>query len=146
MRRFAKRVAFLVVAVAAAACAVALAQDQPGKKQAKYVVPEKDGFKEVIPGVSRATAWGDPDAGPHGAFTKFVPGLDAGMHFHTSDLRIVVIKGAYLYKVDGKETRVGPGQFLSVPGGTKHWSGGDPKEGAFFYQEGVGKFDLNPVK
>ncbi len=145
MSGFAKRVGFLVVA-AAAGWAVAEAQDQPGKKLAKYVSPEKAGFKDVIPGVSRATAWGDPDAGPHGAFTKFVPGLDAGMHTHTNDLRIVVIKGAYLYRADGKETRVGPGEFLFVPGGTKHWSGGDPKEGAFFYQEGLGKFDLNPVK
>jgi len=31
-------------------------------------------------------------------------------------------------------------------GGTKHWSGGDAKEGALFYQEGLGKFDINPVK
>jgi len=35
---------------------------------------------------------------------------------------------------------------LFIPGGTKHRSGGDPKEGALFYQEGLGKFDLNPVK
>ena len=57
-----------------------------------------------------------------------------------------MIKGAYLYRADGRETRVGPGGFLFVPGGTKHWSGGDPKEGALFYQEGLGKFDLIPVK
>ena len=71
---------------------------------------------------------------------------DAGVHTHTNDLRIVVIKGAYLYRADGRETRVGPGGFLFVPGGTKHWSGGDPKDGAQFYQEGLGKFDLIPVK
>jgi quercetin dioxygenase-like cupin family protein len=145
MSSFTKCVGVLIL-VAAAGWAIAEAQEQPGKKQAKFVSPEKAGYKDVIPGVTRATAWGDPDTGPHGAFTKFAPGFDAGTHSHTSDLRIVVIKGAYLYRTDGKETRVGSGEFLFVPGGTKHWSGGDPKEGALFYQEGVGKFDLNPEK
>ena len=44
------------------------------------------------------------------------------------------------------QTRVGGGDFLFVPGGTEHWSGGDRRDGALFYEEGVGKFDLNPVK
>ena len=79
-------------------------------------------------------------------FSRFAPGFDAGVHSHTSDLRIVVIKGAYLYRADGKETRVGPGDFLFIPGGTKHWSGGDAKDGALFYQDGLGKFDIVPVK
>ena len=140
-----KRSAFFFVA-AVAGCAVVWAQGQPGKKEAIYVSPDKATFKQLIPGASTATVWGDPDNGPHGVFTKFIPGFDAGVHTHTSDLRIVVIKGAYLYKTDGKETRVGAGEFLFVPGGTKHWSGGDAKEGALFYQEGLGKFDINPVK
>ena len=43
------------------------------------------------------------------------------------------------------EKRVGPGDFLRVPGGHKHWSGGDKKEGALFYEEASGKFDLIPA-
>lgn len=138
----------LVVTTVVSGCAVAWAQTArpTAKKDVIFVAADKATYKEVIPGASRATIWGDPDTGPHGAFTKFIPGFDAGMHTHTNDLRIVVIRGAYLYKADGKETRVGPGSFLFSPGGTKHWSGGDPKEGALFYQEGLGKFDLNPVK
>ena len=27
-----------------------------------------------------AVLWGDPNKGPHGTFTKFAPGYDAGMH------------------------------------------------------------------
>jgi quercetin dioxygenase-like cupin family protein len=141
-----KRFVFFVVATGIAGCAVVWAQGQSGKKEAIFVSADKVVFEQVIPGVSRATIWGDPNTGPHGAFTKFVPGFDAGVHTHTNDLRIVVIKGAYLYRADGRETRVGPGGFLFVPGGTKHWSGGDPKDGAQFYQEGLGKFDLIPVK
>jgi quercetin dioxygenase-like cupin family protein len=97
-------------------------------------------------GVAMATIWGDPDKGVHGTFTKFDPGYDAGMHTHTSDVWIVVIKGAYLYKDDAGEKRVGPGEFLRVPGGHKHWSGGDKTEGALFYEEASGKFDTKPAK
>ena len=49
------------------------------------------------------------------------------------------------YKDAAGEKRVGPGCFLRVPGGMKHWSGGDPKEGALFYEESSGKFDSIPV-
>jgi len=59
---------------------------------------------------------------------------------------IVGVKGAYFYKDDAGEKRVGPGDFLRVPGGHKHWSGGDKKEGAVFYEESSGKFDFVPAK
>jgi quercetin dioxygenase-like cupin family protein len=117
------------------------------KKNVIYVAAEKATFSQSpTAGVSMAVLWGDPNKGPHGTFTKFAPGYDAGMHTHTSDVWLVVIKGAYLYKDDEGEKRVGPGEFLRVPGGHKHWSGGDKAEGALFYQEGSGKFDLIPAK
>jgi quercetin dioxygenase-like cupin family protein len=103
-------------------------------------------FKEAMPGVSRAVLWGNPDKGPYGAFTKFVPKFDAGMHTHTNDVWLVVIKGAYLYKDSAGEKRVNPGCFIRIPAKTKHWSGGDAKEGALFYEESSGKFDLIPAK
>ena len=97
-------------------------------------------------GVAMAAIWGDAGKGAHGTFTKFVPGFDAGMHTHTNDISIVVVKGAYLYKDDAGEKRVEPGSFLRVPGGKRHWSGGDPKEGALFYEESSGAFDSILVK
>jgi quercetin dioxygenase-like cupin family protein len=96
--------------------------------------------------VSMATIWGDPEKGAHATFTKFEPGYDAGMHTHTNDVWMVVIKGAYLYKDEAGEKRVAVGDFLRVPGGHKHWSGGDKSEGAVFYEEGSGKFDLVPAQ
>ena len=87
-----------------------------------------------------AVLWGDPDKGPHGTFTKFAPGYDAGMHTHTSDVWLVVIKGAYLYKDDEGEKRVGPGEFLRIPGGHRALER-RRQDGrhAFFYQEGSGE-------
>ena len=121
-------------------------EKQAKGKQAVFAAADEAKYKEVVPGVSRAVLWGNPDKGAYGGFTKFKPGMDAGMHTHTNDVWISVIKGAYLYKDDAGEKRVGPGDFLRVPGGHKHWSGGDKTEGALFYEEGSGKFDLIPSK
>jgi quercetin dioxygenase-like cupin family protein len=111
-----------------------------------FVSADHANFQETpSKGVSMAAIWGDANKGAHATFTKFVPGFDAGMHTHTSDVWIVVVKGAYLYKDESGAKRAEPGSFLRVPGGMKHWSGGDPKEGALFYEESSGKFDSIPV-
>jgi len=121
-------------------------EKQAPKKEVVFISVDKAEFQEVVPGVSRVVLWGDADKGRYGAFTKFVPGFDAGMHTHTNDVWLAVIKGAYLYKDESGEKRVEPGSFIRIPGGKKHWSGGDKEEGALFYQESSGKFDLIPAK
>jgi quercetin dioxygenase-like cupin family protein len=119
-------------------------KDEAGK--VVFVAASTANYKSTQPGVAMAAIWGDAATGAHATWTKFDPGYDAGMHTHTNDVWIVGVKGAYLYKDDAGEKRVGPGDFLRVPGGHKHWSGGDKKEGALFYEEGSGKFDLIPAK
>jgi quercetin dioxygenase-like cupin family protein len=144
---FVSGVTALIIVVASAGVVRAQKESSKNTKNVIYVAAEQATFKpSPMPGVSMAVVWGDPDKGAHGTFTKFAPGYDAGTHTHTSDVWLVVIKGAYLYKDDEGEKRVGPGEFLRVPGGHKHWSGGDKTEGALFYQEGSGKFDLIPAK
>jgi len=122
-------------------------QGQAQNDGALYVSPEHATFSSMPggTGVSTAPIWGNANTGAHATFTKFAPGYDAGMHTHTNDVWIVGIKGAYLYKDEKGEKRIGPGVFLRVPGGHKHWSGGDKKEGALFYEESSGKFDLIPA-
>jgi quercetin dioxygenase-like cupin family protein len=137
----------IATALASVAAVVGVAQAQKSK-QIVYVSSSQATYKPSPAGggVAQQVLRGDPDKGPHATFTKFDPGYDAGMHTHTNDVSIVVIKGAYLYKDDAGEKRVGPGEYLFVPGGHKHWSGGDKSEGALFYSEGSGKFDLIPAK
>ena len=143
---FVSGVTALIIVVASAGVVRAQKESSKNTKNVIYVAAEQATFKpSPMAGVSMAVVWGDPDKGAHGTFTKFAPGYDAGTHTHTSDVWLVVIKGAYLYKDDEGEKRVGPGDFLRVPGGHKHWSGGDKAEGALFYQEGSGKFDLIPA-
>ena len=128
------------------ATAVASEPEKGKQKEVIYASADTATFAEAMPGVSIAAIWGDREKGGHGTFTKFAPGHDAGMHTHTNDVWLVVLKGAYLYKDDAGEKRVGPGEFIRIPGGHKHWSGGDKTEGALFYEEGKGKFDLIPAK
>ena len=135
-----------VAGLIATAALLATVQAQKSKKVV-YASSAQATYKaSQMKGVSMEAVWGDADKGAHGTFTKFDPGYDAGMHTHTNDVSIVVIKGAYLYKDEAGERRVGPGDYLFVPGGHKHWSGGDKTEGAVFYEEGSGKFDLIPAK
>jgi len=144
-----KRLLLIVGMGAALMMAWSMERVQGQQAQASKVVfasPDQAKFTEVGKGSSMAPIWGDANMEAHATFTKFEPGFDAGMHTHTNDVWLVVIKGAYLYKDDAGEKRVGPGDFIRVPGGHKHWSGGDKKEGALFYEEGSGKFDLIPAK
>jgi mannose-6-phosphate isomerase-like protein (cupin superfamily) len=143
---------FMVLGTAATIavmCSIGFVQGQEKQLQREallFVSADEAKFKELAPGISQAILWGDHEKGPYGAFTKFVPGHDVGMHTHTNDIWIVGIKGAYLYKDEAGEKRVGPGSFIRIPGGKKHWSGGDAKEGALFYEESTGKFDTVPAK
>src|SRR5579863_3439617 len=135
-----------VAAFAVVAALVGVAQAQK-EKQVVYISSAKATYTaSPANGVSMQPLVGEMDKGAHATFTKFTPGNDAGMHSHTSDISIVVLKGAYLYKDDAGEKRVGPGEYLFVPGGHKHWSGGDKTEGAIFYEQGSGKFDSISAK
>ena len=110
-----------------------------------YAIADSLTYTEQAPGSSMAPLWGNPDVGAHGVFVKFVPGFDAGTHTHPNDVNIVVLRGAYLYRDDAGEKRVGPGQFLHIRGGHRHWSGGDSREGALFYHHATERFDLVPA-
>jgi quercetin dioxygenase-like cupin family protein len=117
------------------------------KRETLLVVAETAKFKEVIPGVSRAVLSGDPDKGAYRAFTKFAPGAMHPLHWHSSDIYTVVLKGAYLYKPEkGEEKRVGPGSYLFIPAGDRHTSSCDPKDGLLMFEESPGKFDMTLVE
>lgn len=127
-----------------ASLGVAISED---RKDIVHVDSATATYTEMAPGSSGTTVWGDEKSGPHSAFTKFVAGTEHPLHTHTNDLRIVVLKGAYVYKPEnGKETRVTAGQYLFIPGGARHATGSDAKEGALFYQEADAKFDINFVE
>ena len=101
-------------------------------------------YREVTPGASMGVLQGDPDRGAHATFTRFAPGHRVPRHIHTHDVTLVVVRGAYIYGLDGEREprRVEVGSYLVIPGGTPHWSGGDDVEGALFLEQGAKSFDL----
>lgn len=92
--------AFGFAAVVVLAWTVGRVQGQQ-ESNVLFVDSAKASFSELgdNPRVSVAPIWGDATKGAHATFTKFQPGYDAGMHTHTNDVWLVVIKGAYLYKL-----------------------------------------------
>jgi len=120
-------------------------QDQ-SKGKVVFVSADQANFHETIAGVSMAAIWGDADKGGARHIHQVRASIRCRHAHHTNDVWIVVVKGAYLYKDAAGDKRVGPGSFLRVSGGWKHWSGGDPKDGALFYEESSDKFDTIPAK
>src|SRR5262245_20621594 len=97
-----------------------VSRSQPG---VVYVDSATAKYTEVAPGAMTATLSGDPSAGAYAVFTKFPPGSIHPLHSHTNDVRIVVIKGAYIYKPEkGATKRVTAGQYIFIPGGDRHTS------------------------
>ena len=113
-----------------------------------YMSADRASYVEAAGGpVMTAAIVGDAERdAPHSEFAKFPPAFDAGTHTHTNTVTLVVIKGAYLYRDENGEKRVGPGEVLRIPGGHKHWSGGDAKEGAVFYMHMDRRMDQIPAK
>ena len=117
---------------------------QINTKQAVLWAPEDikwENLKGAPPGVMTANLWGNNTKGAYGGLTKFPEGFKAPKHYHTSAMKIVVIKGAYTY--NGKE--YGPGSYVYIPGGVKHESGGVESSESIFFTEQTGKFDIIPV-
>jgi Domain of unknown function (DUF4437) len=104
-------------------------------------------LKDAPPGIMISPVWGDPFSGaPFGAFVKFPSKLEVPLHTHSSDMKIVVLKGAYVYTPEGgSKQRFGPGSYLAYPAGDRHKTNSDDSTESLFYVEQSGMFDLKPV-
>jgi oxalate decarboxylase/phosphoglucose isomerase-like protein (cupin superfamily) len=102
---------------------------------------------QAVPGVKVAKLWGDMNKGPYGCLVKFTAGNNHPLHYHTSDVKLIVLSGTWLYTPEGgTETKMGPGSYLLIPGGVKHSSGSSSDGECTIFQEGSAKFDLLPVE
>ena len=98
--------------------------------------------------ITEAQLFGDANAdAPHGEFITFPPNWEAGgWHVHTNTVNLIVLKGAYIYRDENGEKRVGPGEFIRIPAGHRHQSRSDAKEGAVFYMHQQARMDQKAVK
>jgi quercetin dioxygenase-like cupin family protein len=95
--------------------------------------------------VSMAVLWGDPAKGAHGAFHKFKAGFDAGLHSHSSDMRIAVVSGTLIAGDGGPERKLPAGSYEFQPHGVKHVTKCDPASECVIFVVSSGKFDLIPA-
>ena len=97
--------------------------------------------------VSMAVLWGDPAKGPHGAFHRFKAGFSAGLHTHSSDMRIAVVSGTLIAGSEGgPEKKLPPGSYEYQPHGVKHVTKCDPASDCVIFVVSSGKFDLTPAE
>ena len=145
--RFAGRTALAAVVVCTAA--IAADADKP-KKQAgtKETVWAADEVKfSSLPGMPSGVKkspplWGD-ESKAHASFTRFDAGYKVPLHFHSLPLRVVVIKGTFLYQPEGGEERkLEPGSYLLEPAGQKHTTACAAGTDCVFLEEMNGKFDI----
>lgn len=95
--------------------------------------------------VQMAVVWGDQAKGAHGAFHKFKPGFDAGLHSHSSDIRFAVVSGTIIAGPEGgPEKRLPPGSYEFQPHGVKHVTKCDPASECLIFAVSSGKFDFVP--
>src|SRR5437870_4863969 len=73
------------------------------------------------PNVMRAALWGDRATGPFGEFDRYEAAFQLPLHFHTNQLRGLIIAGTWVLEVRGQAPRELPaGSYFSVPGKTQH--------------------------
>jgi quercetin dioxygenase-like cupin family protein len=116
----------------------------------KSVAIAADGLKwEALtvkgPDVKIATVSGDHTKGAWAGFVKFPAGSKSGVHTHSSDIKIVVISGAFHYGATPEtEKSYGPGSYILIPANLPHSN--SQAQGALLYGEQPGMFDSKPVK
>jgi quercetin dioxygenase-like cupin family protein len=97
--------------------------------------------------VQMAVVWGDPAKGAHGAFHKFKPGFNAGLHTHSSDMKIAVVSGTLIAGTEGgPEKKLPPGSYEFQPHGVKHVTKCDAASECVIFVVASGKFDLIPAE
>jgi len=73
------------------------------------------------PGVEQALLWGDRDHGANGTMARYPAGFEIRPHYHTHDMRGLIVSGTWVLGVIGGTTGTLPmGSYFLLPGKTAH--------------------------
>ena len=144
--------AWMMVGVGLLWVGAAMAQEAKTKAAAKADIASMTAnelkWSEVpgTGGVMSAPLWGDMSKGAYGAMFKFPAGKAMPLHTHSSDYKLVVVSGTFLYGAgEEPQKKYGPGSFLTTGKDVKHTSGCEASGPCVFFMEQPGKFDMKPV-
>ena len=99
------------------------------------------------PGMQFALLSGDPTKGAYTQMRKVPAGTDNPLHSHSSEIKNVIISGAWYTGSDFASAKdFGPGSIVIMPANWVHVSGCRAGSECVFYQEGKGRFDFNAAE
>jgi len=98
-------------------------------------------------GMLFAVLSGDPTKGEYTQMRKVPAGTDNPLHSHSSEIKNVIISGAWYTGSDFASAKdFGPGSIVIMPANWVHVSGCRAGSECVFYQEGKGRFDFNAAE
>ena len=98
-------------------------------------------------GMLFAVLSGDPTKGAYTQMRKVPAGTDNPLHSHSSEIKNVIISGAWYTGSDFESAKdFGPGSIVIMPANWVHVSGCRAGSECVFYQEGKGRFDFNAAE
>lgn len=131
-----------VMIVAASAALVTAASVLAIGGDKTMVVPKAElKWKDMGNGVAAATVSGDMEKGASRFFLKYPAGLVTPMHHHTADHYGTLISGNIALTVDGKEHKLGPGDYFVLTGKAVHMARVEGDTDAVFFIQADAPWD-----
>ena len=90
-------------------------------------------WKDLGNGVSAAPVSGDMQKGPSRFFLKYPVGLTTPRHHHDADHYVTLISGSVTLTVEGKEHKLGPGDYFALTHKVPHVAKVEGNEPAIFF-------------
>jgi uncharacterized RmlC-like cupin family protein len=138
-----RAVAILLASTVALGATAALSEEQKGVA----LSPDALRWREMsakAAGVMIAEVRGEAATGPWSGFVRFPAGSKSAIHTHSSDMKVVIIKGTWRYGPSSEQEKsYGPGSFVLIPAELPH-SNSQPEEVLMFVEQS-GRFDNKPV-
>ena len=99
-------------------------------------------WKDMGNGISAATVSGDMQKGPSRFFLKYPVGLTTPKHHHDTDHYVTVISGSLTLTVEGKEHKLGPGDYFALTHKAAHVAKVEGNQPAVFFIQADGPWNV----
>lgn len=99
-------------------------------------------WKDMGNGVSAAPVGGDMDKGPSRFFLKYPAGLVTPPHHHTADHYVTVISGSITLTVQGKDHKLGAGDYFALTNKAPHVAKVEGKDPAVMFIQADAPWDV----
>ena len=99
-------------------------------------------WKDMGNGISSATVSGDMGKGASRFFLKYPAGLVTPRHHHDADHYVTVVSGALTLTVDGKDHKLGPGDYFALTHKVAHVAKVEGKDPAVMFIQADGTWNV----